>query len=178
MEAAAAAGRGLAVFPLPAGSKAARPGWQRRCTADLEVLARTWPDGANVGVGCRASGIVGLDLDRHPGGADGIAAFDALCALHGQPRPVTFAVATPNGRHLYFRVPPGAGPASSIGRWPGIDVRAPGYRTGGYLAGPGSVVGGRVYAVEADVPIAPLPGWLAELLGAGTVARPGGEGGA
>lgn len=63
-DAAAVAGRGLAVFLLPAGSKAAGPGWQRRCTADLEVLARTWPDGANIGVGCRASGIVGLDLDR------------------------------------------------------------------------------------------------------------------
>jgi hypothetical protein len=29
-DAAAVAGRGLAVFPLPAGSKAARPGWHRR----------------------------------------------------------------------------------------------------------------------------------------------------
>jgi len=63
-DAAAVAGRGLAVFPLPAGSKAAAPGWHRRCTADLELLARTWPDGANIGVGCRASGITGVDLDR------------------------------------------------------------------------------------------------------------------
>ena len=40
---------------------------------------------------------------------------------------------------------------SSIGRRPGIDVRVPGYRSGGYLAGPGSVVGGAVYAVEAEL---------------------------
>ena len=90
---AAVAGRGLAVFPLPAGSKAAGPGWQRRCTADIAVLARTWPDGANIGVGCRASGIVGLDLDRRGGGPDGIATFAALCVTKPvtkpRPRPST-----------------------------------------------------------------------------------------
>jgi len=159
------AGRGLTVFPLPAGSKAAGPGWQRRCTSDPAVLARTWPDGANIGVGCRASGIVGLDLDRHDGGPDGIATFAALCAVYGQPWLDTLTVATPHdGRHLYFRVPPGLAAASAIGRWPGIDIRAPGYRTGGYLAGPGSVVGGAAYVIDRDVPAAPLPRWLAGLL--------------
>ncbi len=164
-DAVAVAGRGLAVFPLPAGSKAAGPGWQRRCTADLEVLARTWPDGANIGVGCRASGIVGLDLDRHDGGPDGVAVFAALCRIYGQPWPDTLTVATPHdGRHLYFRVPPGLAAASTISRWPGIDIRAPGYRTGGYLAGPGSVVDGAEYVIDHDVPAAPLPRWLAGLL--------------
>ncbi len=164
-DAAAAAGRGLAVFPLPAGSKAAGPGWQRRCTADLEVLARTWPDGANIGVGCRASGIVGLDLDRRDGGPDGVAVFAALCRVYGQPWPDTLTVATPHaGLHLYFRVPPGAAAASTISRWPGIDIRAPGYRSGGYLAGPGSVVDGAEYVIDRDVPAAPLPRWLAGLL--------------
>ena len=150
--------------------------WQRRCTADLEVLARSWPDGANIGVGCRASGVVGLDLDRHEAGADGVAVFAALCAVYGQPWPSTFTVVTPHsGRHLYFRVPPEITVVSSIGRWPGIDVRAPGYRVGGYRAGPGAVVDGAVYAVQADEPIAPLPQWLAVLLiGRATeqVARP------
>ncbi len=164
-DAAAVAGRGLAVFPLPAGSKAAGPGWQRRCTADLQVLARTWPDGANIGVGCRASGIVGLDLDRHGGGPDGVAVFAALCRVYGQPWPDTLTVATPHaGLHLYFRIPPGAAAASTISRWPGIDIRAPGYRSGGYLVGPGSVVGGAAYVIERDVPAAPLPHWLAALL--------------
>jgi hypothetical protein len=158
-------GRGLAVFPLPAGSKAAGPGWQRRCTADLEVLARTWPDGANIGVDCRASGIVGLDLDRHDGGPDGVAVFAALCRVYGQPWPDTLTVATPDaGLHLYFRVPPGAAAASAISRWPGIDIRAPGYRSGGYLAGPGSVVDGVEYLIGREVPAAPLPRWLASLL--------------
>jgi hypothetical protein len=163
-DAAAVASRGLAVFPLPAGSKAAAPGWQRRCTADVAVLARTWPDGANIGVGCRASGIVGLDLDRHDGGPDGIAVFAALCRVYGQPRPDTLTIATPRGLHLYFRILPGLAVASTIGRWPGIDIRAPGYRSGGYLAGPGSVVDGREYRIDRDVPAVPLPRWLASLL--------------
>jgi hypothetical protein len=92
--------------------------------------------------------------------------------LYGQPWPDTFTVATSRaGPHLYFRVPPGAAAASTISRWPGIDIRAPGYRTGGYLAGPGSVVDGIPYVIEHDVPIAALPAWLAGLLDAG--ARPG-----
>ena len=40
-----------------------------------------WPDGANIGVGCRASNIVGIDLDRHDSGPDGIATFAALCRV-------------------------------------------------------------------------------------------------
>jgi Bifunctional DNA primase/polymerase, N-terminal len=168
-DAAAVAGRGLAVFPLPAGAKRAEPGWQRRCTSDLAVLARTWPAGANIGVGCRASGIIGLDLNRHGGGTDGVAVFAALCRIYGQPWPDTLTVATPHaGLHLYFRVPPGTTAASTISRWPGIDIRALGYRSGGYLAGPGSVVDGMAYVVEHDVPIAALPAWLARLLDADT----------
>ena len=102
-DAAAVTRRGLAVFPLPAGSKAAAPGWHRRCTADLELLARTWPDGANVGVGCRASGITGVDLDRHGG---------------------------PGGLHLYFTVPARLVVPSVAGIWPGVDTRGPGLRLG------------------------------------------------
>jgi hypothetical protein len=163
-DAAELAGRGLAVFPLPAGSKAAAPGWHRRCTADLEALARHWPDGANIGVGCRASGIAGVDLDRH-GGPDGVATFAEVCARHGQPWPSTLTVATPSGGlHLYFRVTAGYVVSSIVGFWPGVDIRGPGRRLGGYLAGPGSVVGGRRYEIARDEPAAELPAWLAPLL--------------
>lgn len=164
-DAVALAGRGLAVFPLPAGSKAAEPGWQQACMSDLAVLARSWPAGANIGVGCRASGVAGLDLDRHTDGPDGVVSFARLCAELGMAWPVTFTVATPNrGLHLYFRVPPGFTVTSVIGWLPGVDVRGPGHRLGGYLAGPGSVIGGRRYEVVADVPVAGLPGCLGNLL--------------
>jgi hypothetical protein len=150
---------GLAVFPLPAGAKRAAPGWHRHVTTDPTVVAG-WPDGANIGVGCRASGIVGLDLDREDG-ADGVDTLAALCAAARRPWPDTFTVTTPSGgSHLYFTAPAGVIVPSSIGRWPGVDVRAPGVRRGGYLVGPGSLVDGRPYTIARNLPIAPLPGWL------------------
>lgn len=162
--------RGLAVFPLPPGSKEAAPGWHLRCTVDLAAAAG-WPPGSNTGVGCRASSVVGLDLDRHAGKPDGVASFARLCGEHRAGWPSTFAVATPaGGLHLYFRVNAGDGFASAIGWLPGVDIRAPGLEAGGYLAGPGSVTPAGRYVVAADLEVMPLPGWLSPLL---PVAVPG-----
>ena len=156
---------GLAVCALPPGSKRAAPGWHGRCTADPAAVAASWRPGDNIGVGCRASRIVGVDLDRHDGGPDGRETFAALCARARRPWPSTLTVATAHGGlHLYFRVPAGAAIASGIGTWPGIDIRGPGFRTGGYLAGPGSVVDGQPYVIERDTGIRDLPAWLADLL--------------
>ncbi|WP_030888190.1 bifunctional DNA primase/polymerase [Streptomyces sp. NRRL S-1868] len=62
-------------------------------------------------------------------------------------------------------VTPAARPvlSSSGGRaglGPGIDVRGPGRRTGGYLIGPGSVVHGARYTLTCDLPPAELPTWV------------------
>jgi len=163
--------RGLAVFPLPPGSKAAAPGWHRRCTTDPAVIAG-WPTGSNTGIGCRASSIVGLDLDRHAGKPDGVASFARVAGEHGTGWPSTFSVATPSGGlHLYFRVGADDGFASAIGWLPGIDIRGPGLRTGGYLAAPGAVTSAGRYVVAADVEVAPLPRWLFPLLP--VAAKPG-----
>jgi hypothetical protein len=164
-------GRGLAVFPLPPGSKEAGPGWHRQCTTDITVAAG-WPAGSNTGVGCRASSVVGLDLDRHAGKPDGVASFARLCGEHGTGWPSTFTVATPSGGlHLYFRVSAGDGFASAIGWLPGVDIRGPGRKAGGYLAGPGSATAAGRYVVAADVEVAPLPRWLFPLLP--VAAKPG-----
>jgi len=172
---AAAIERGLAVFPLPPGSKVASAGWQHTVTRDLDHARATWPAGSNIGIACRASHIVGIDLDRHThgganAGVDGVEVFAALCARWGMTRPVTLETRTGNdGRHLLLRVPPGlivpsvSGGTSRLG--PGIDIRGPGLTLGGYLVGPGSVVAGREYVIEVDAPIAMLPGWLAALIG-------------
>ncbi len=164
--------RGLAVFPLPAGSKVAAPGWHRRCTTDPAAIGG-WPAGANTGVGCRASSIVGLDLDRHAGKPDGVASFARLAGEHGAGWPSTFTVATPSGGglHLYFRVSLDEGFASAIGWLPGVDIRGPGLRTGGYLAAPGAVTSAGRYVVAADAEVAPLPRWLFPLLP--VAAKPG-----
>ena len=164
--------RGLAVFPLPPGGRRPLPGWQDRCVSDPALVRRLWVPGDNIGVGCRASSLVGIDLDCHQG-ANGIAVFERLCAAHRQPWPDTLTVRTPHGGlHLYFRVPVGRTIGSTsggrAGLGPGIDTRGPGRRRGGYLVGPGSVVDGTPYVITRDAPILELPAWLADLLEACT----------
>lgn len=171
----AVAARGLAVFPLPPGAKRPAPtGWQRAATSDPGRIRAGWPTGANIGVGCWRSGVVVLDLDvPGPGhrtlvsGADSLA---AACRQHGRPWPETLTVRTPSGgRHLYYAAPEGvvigstSGGTTALGE--GIDTRGPGAGgRGGYVLGPGSRVGGRAYTVVQDGPMAPLPGWIAEML--------------
>jgi hypothetical protein len=94
--------------------------------------------------------------------------FAALCKAAGQPIPDdTYGVTTGRGgMHLYFRHP-AAGPAlrntaGERGNGLGwlVDTRA----NGGYVVAAGSTVAGRPYAVARDLPVADLPGWLAERL--------------
>lgn len=165
----AAVDRGLAVFALPPGGRRPEPGWQQRITREADRVRRWVDAGHNLGVGCRASGVVGLDLDLHDDDRDGTAVFAALCARHGQCWPDTLAVATPHGgQHMYFRVSPRrivlstSGGRSGLG--PGIDTRGPGRRSGGYLLAPGSVVADGPYVITRDSPITELPTWLAALL--------------
>ncbi|MFF4777587.1 bifunctional DNA primase/polymerase [Microtetraspora fusca] len=162
--------RGLAVFPLPPGSRGpGRPGWQRECLRTEEEVRRLWRLGDNIGIACWVNQLVGLDLDRHPD-VDGAQVLADLCAARGESWPDTFTVRTPHGGvHLYFRAPGGvvigstSGGRSRLG--PGIDTRGPGRGgRGGYLIGPGSVVDGKRYVVEVDTGIRALPTWLADLL--------------
>ncbi|MFG1977059.1 bifunctional DNA primase/polymerase [Nonomuraea fuscirosea] len=166
------AARGLAVFPLQPGSKLAYgPGWQQTATSDPDQLAAIWRPGDNIGVGCWRSRLLGVDLDVND--VDGPARFAHLCEQHDAAWPDTLTVRTPSGGlHLYLAVPQD-GPAigSTTGRnpraplGPGIDTRGPGRGgRGGYLAGPGSIVDGGTYTITRDVPILPVPGWLASLL--------------
>ncbi|MFI9559325.1 bifunctional DNA primase/polymerase, partial [Nonomuraea endophytica] len=102
-----------------------------------------------------------------PGVGDGADVFAALCAEHGQPLPLeTFQVRTRRGGlHLYYAAPPDVRLTTTQGSlgWL-IDTRG----HGGYVVGPGSFVdlpdGAGTYDVLHAAPVAPLPGWLAELL--------------
>jgi hypothetical protein len=161
--------RGLAVFPLPPGGRQPNlRGWQDRCISDPAVARRLWVPGDNIGVGCRASNLVGVDLDRGETN-DGVTAFADLCATHGQRWPDTLTVRTPHGGlHLYFRAPAGSTIRSTsggrAGLGPGVDTRGPGRHRGGYLVGPGSIVDGTSYLIARDNVIQQLPDWLADLL--------------
>ncbi len=128
-----------------------------------------WREGDNIGIGCRTSFVLGLDLDVDGAGRNVLA---TLAASLGEPWLDTLTVTTPSGgAHLYFRVPPACSLASvSGGRTalgPGIDIRGPGRGSGGYLIGPGSIVNGFRCTIECDLPVAPLPAWVADLLAAG-----------
>jgi Bifunctional DNA primase/polymerase, N-terminal len=89
-----------------------------------------------------------------------------LVARGRWPRPDTFTVTTANGGlHLYFTAPAARVVVNTIGgQGPGIDFRAPGRTSGGYVVGPGSVVDGRAYVIDRDLPIAPLSNWLVQRL--------------
>lgn len=146
--------------PYPAWS------WTTRYTRDPDVVRRHWPDGANVCVGCKANSLLVIDLDRH-GEADGIETFTALCESRGFPWPRTLTIRTPSGgSHLYYWAPAGRPLGNTAGRLgPGIDTRGPGAdNQGGYLVGPGSMVGGALYEITHDAPVAELPDWLVDLL--------------
>jgi hypothetical protein len=177
----AAARRGWFVFPVRPGGKEPRPGlnWPAAATANPDkVAAARWRPGENFGVACKPSNLVVLDLDRCkpgyqmppswrdlPGIVDGADVLAELAERAGQSWPATFTVRTPSGGfHLYFKSPRGI-PIGNRPAGPLVDVRAAGGRDGGYVVGPGSVIGGRAYEVIDDQPAALLPGWIAELLG-------------
>jgi hypothetical protein len=155
--AAELAARGWHVFPVrPGGKRPAVDRWEQRACAEPKRVTRYWPSPRhNIGIACGPSGLVVADLDP----PDGIEQFGALC--RGAAYPGTFTVRTPRGGlHLYFTAIPGRTVRNSAGKVaPHVDIRG----AGGYVAGPGSVVDGKVYMVTDDREPAPLPRWLADL---------------
>ncbi|GAQ73822.1 bifunctional DNA primase/polymerase [Streptomyces reticuliscabiei] len=177
-----AASRHWRVFPLVPGDK--RPAvrnWEQHATTDRERITRCWTHAAyNVGIATGPSGLVVVDLDRpkHPddtppaewaehGVTDGADVLAVLCERHVQPLPTdTYTVRTwSGGTHLYFAAPQGEALRNTAGDsarglgWK-VDTRA----VGGLVVGAGSTFAGRPYEIVHNVPVAPLPGWLAELL--------------
>ena len=158
-------GQGFAVFALKADAKVpvtehgfknatTRPDWIRR---QLEAPAAgnyglVWP------ADC-AERVVVFDLDD--GGGAHRPWRDRmldLVAQHG-PLPATKTTATPSGgRHAFYRWPAGV-PVPAGDELFGFTVRWPGR---GYLVGPGSRIGDRVYTAGPVTEIAPLPErWVA-----------------
>ncbi|UNO40713.1 bifunctional DNA primase/polymerase [Streptomyces sp. MST-110588] len=177
-----AASRGWHVFPLIPGAK--RPAirdWETRATTDQERITRCWTHAPyNVGIATGPSGLIVVDLDTPkgpddtppaewaaPGVTDGVDVLALLCERHRQPFPAdTYTVRTwSGGTHLYFAAPEGeplrntAGDSARGLGWK-VDTRA----VGGLVVGAGSTFAGEAYTVAHNAPVAPLPGWLAELL--------------
>lgn len=118
---------GLHVFPVglasqPDGGVIKRPlvRWTGEATTDPATVAdwwlAAWPDAA-IGVHCGLSGLAVADGDRHPGGAD------TLAALHAANLPPTWRHASSSGKgeHWVYAAPDGAWKKHEV---PGFEVKA------------------------------------------------------
>jgi len=130
---------GVRIFPCGIDKRPLIKNWNDEATDKLEKVQRWWtkfPD-AIVGMPCGPNHLFVVDVDRHPGGADGLKSISSV-----MPRDAPFpagmlSVATPNnGFHLWFRMPP-VPVKSSAGRLAdGVDTRG----AGGYVIAPGSAL--------------------------------------
>src|SRR5262245_28244665 len=111
--------------------------WQAKATKDPSQIREWWATfpTAIPGVELGRSGLFAVDLDRHHGGADGIANFKAFRG--NNPAPQCPTTKTPSGGyHLYFRQPEGERLGNRTGALPaGVDCRG----DGGWTVAPGAV---------------------------------------
>jgi hypothetical protein len=165
------AARGIAVFPVAVrkqtnGTLEKSPvvKWRDEATA-WRTQVRTWwatcPDHV-IGIDLERAGLFVVDLDRHPGAPDGIAAFRALRGSNPIPT-VPFTITATGGLHLFFRNTEKL--TNARGSLPaGIDVRG----IGGFVVAPGSTWGAYSWRTHSRYPrlvdvhldITPLPDWL------------------
>jgi hypothetical protein len=140
--------------------------WPNVATTDEATIQdwwTRWPN-ANIGIATGAkSGVVVLDVDPDEGGA---LALEDLLAEHGSLPETVESLTGGGGRHLLFQHPgvEMRNSASKLGA--GLDIRG----DGGYVIAPPSLhESGRRYEWEVsshptDVPLAPMPAWLLELV--------------
>ncbi|MGQ9825486.1 MAG: bifunctional DNA primase/polymerase, partial [Desulfotomaculales bacterium] len=169
---------GFSIIPLrPRDKRPALPSWadyqSRRATEEeIREWWSRWPD-ANLGIVTgTVSGLVVLDLD----GPDAV----DFVKRHGVS--ATPTVSTGKGWHVYFQHPgQPVQNAAALGGVKGLDIRA----DGGYVVAPPSVhPSGRQYKwakgrSPGDLPLAPCPEWLLEILvnqgRAVSIPEPGGD---
>jgi hypothetical protein len=158
---------GWHVFPLWPGKKVPLdtlvPDGQNNATTD-EAKIRTWWEAfpaAGIGVACKPSGIVVLDVDpRHGGHFD----MERLEAQHGPITSDVLAFTGGGGTHLVFRAPEGVRFPGKLAK--GIDIKANGYIVVEPSIHPDT---GRRYEWEAssspleDGEPSVLPAWIVEL---------------
>lgn len=168
--AAAYAGIGLIPIPLKQNSKfPAITKWQRSPPMKAgDARAAFAGHAGNVGATFPPD-LFALDLDRKEG-KDGIAVIEATAEAFGG-LPVTLTQQTPSGgEHRIFRKPPGLILTNTVGKLPGVDIRAKGAQI---AVEPSVIDGGRYTWLDWEpgqpAEIADAPQWLLDLL---TGSRP------
>lgn len=144
-------------------------GWPQRATTDPAVIRQWWQrwPWANIGIATgEVSGFFVLDVD----GDVGQTTLDGYEAKHGRLPDTVEAITGGGGRHILFEYPGFHVKTSNnmIGntRTPKLDIKG----DGGYIVAPRSLhLSRRRYEWEAssrpdEVPIAPAPEWLLNLL--------------
>ena len=156
---------GWSVIPLrPRDKVPALQSWkayQGRLASAGEV-ARWVVNGCNIGIVTGTiSGLLVLDLDS----------ADAMVEAERHGLPDTVIARTAKGRHHYFRHP-GSKVKNRAAILPGMDVRG----DGGFVVGPGSIHPTSIryewITGPDEVPLAPPPAWLVDLMGTPAPAMP------
>lgn len=149
--------RGWHVFPCRARGKepngALAPNGYKSATNDYNTIV-DWFGGANhnIGIACRPSGIVVIDVDYRTDGA-----YDDARSMWGHELPETYMVETGNGVHFYYAMPDTN--AKMRGKLYSLDIKWNGY----VLAPPSIHPSGAVYA-GYTTPIAEAPDALIALI--------------
>jgi hypothetical protein len=162
----ALAQNGFHVFPLVPGGKLPEiKNFPGRATMDVEQI-KTWWNGTKHNVGISTSHfavdqaliVVDLDLKNGKHGDQSLVQLE----LDGFELPPTLTVTTPSGgTHFYYRTPKALRQGVDL-LGSGLDIRS----LGGFVVGPGSVIGGKEYVVKHKSQVAPAPDWLVTKLGA------------
>jgi len=194
--------RGFHIFPVTPGGKTPHRlagSWGETATNDINQIIHFWTQvdaRANIGVACKPSGLLVVDLDMakedwnlkgtewaylHEGygpRVDGEALFDEMrFAQDGDGAanmPDTYEVRTGSGGlHLYYWWPANwprisqASPVKGV-----VDVRGNGGQWGGYVLGEGSVTDSGPYKAETEsAPVLP-PAWIQRLVAERPVVKP------
>jgi hypothetical protein len=152
------AARGIPVFPCGADKRPlTRHGFKDAAT-DPKVIRHWWArhPGAMIGMPMgRVSGVFAVDLDRKPGGSDGIATWDDLIVRYSTP-PTRSSRTPSTGRHLLFRYRDGIRSIPLDKLYPGIEIKA----EGGYIIVEPSSNSTGSYRWENELAVAEPPPWL------------------
>jgi hypothetical protein len=169
------AAMGLPVFPAAPDKRPLLVGWQKKASSEPEQIRSWWrahPD-ALPAIFVGGAGLLVIDCDRHPGGNDGIEAFNRLLSANGGSlADVPMTKTARGGAHLFFKQPKGKALGNGRGELPdGVDVRG----VGGYVIAPDAQlpdgnrwqsVNGRPLLADAFKAgtIPELPEWLADII--------------
>ncbi len=152
------AASGWYVIPCSRAKQPLTPHGHLDASINQGVVSGYWNrfPGALIGVACKPSGFVVIDIDYRNGGGE---TFAKLVAEHGE-FPKTCAALTGiqdggRGMHLYFKAPPGGIELKgSLG--PGVDVKQNGY----VIVPPSPHPSGVAYEWIDTSEMAELPGWI------------------